>query len=126
MLLIEQIALHLVNQGLGQLASTIFYSYLPDNADNALCVYDTGGMEPDIDLPTKVPTFQIIVRASDYETGKTKLDAVRTALHRKEGATLINGGTFFYYIFAMQEGGHIGRNERGLDEFSINFRTKIR
>jgi len=31
------------------------------------------------------------------------------------------GDTYFYYILANSEGGHIGRNERGLDEFSINF-----
>ncbi len=126
MLLIQEIALHLVNQGLGQLGSSIFYSYLPDDVDDCLCVYDTGGMQPDIDLPTKVPTFQVFISATTYAIGKAKLDAVRTALHRKEGTTLINGGTFFYYIFAMQEGGHIGRNAQGLDEFSINFRCKTR
>lgn len=117
--ILDDIAQFLVDSGIGTIGTNIFKSYLPDTVDTGLAVLDTGGPMPDRDLPTKSPTFQVFVRGADYITGKAKLDAVRAALHQTKNTTI--GNTFFYYILAQSGGGHIGRNERGLDEFSINF-----
>lgn len=124
--LIKQVATYLAAQGLGTLGTTIFYSYAPDSVDDCIVVLDTGGMKPDIYIPTKDPTFQVFIRASTYSAGKSVLNSVRSALHQQKGVNLVSGQTFFYYIYAMSEGGHIGRNDRGLDEFSINFHAKTR
>lgn len=128
MTVVEQIARHLANQGIGTIESTLWWSYLPDNTDQNfnISVLDTGGIKPSIYLPTQTPTFQVFVRAADYATGKAKLDAIRDALHGLINGQLINGETFFYYIYAQAEGGHLGRNEAGRDEFSINFYAKTR
>lgn len=117
--LIDDIAQKLVDSGIGTIGTNLFKSYMPDNVDTGVCVLDTGGPHPDMELPTKSPTFQVFIRGANYRAGRDKLDAVRTALHQTANTTL--GNTFFYYILAQSEGGHIGRNERGLDEFSINF-----
>lgn len=117
--LLDDIAQFLVDNSIGTIGTDIFKSYMPDAADAGVCVLDTGGPQPDKELPTKSPTFQIFIRAADYITGRAKLDAVRTALHQVKNQNI--GNTFFYYILAQSEGGHIGRNERGIDEFSINF-----
>ena len=117
--LLDDIAQYLENEGIGTIGTDIFKSYMPDVVDTGLAVLDTGGPQPDKDLPTKSPTFQIFIRAADYITGRAKLDAVRVALHQVGNEQI--GDTYFYYILANSEGGHIGRNERGLDEFSINF-----
>lgn len=117
--LTNDIAQKLADSGLGTIGTNIFETYLPDAVDTGLAVLDTGGPMPDKYLPTKSPTFQILIRAADYTTGKEKLDGVRAALHQTKNTTL--GNTYFYYILAQSEGGHIGKNERGLDEFSINF-----
>ena len=117
--IIDDIAQYLVDNSIGTIGTNIFKSYMPDSVDTGLSVLDTGGPQPDKELPTKSPTFQIFIRGADYITGRAKLDAVRTALHQIKNTTI--GNTFFYYILAQSEGGHIGRNERGLDEFSINF-----
>lgn len=122
--LIDDIAEYLETEGVGTVATDIFKSYLPDGVDTGVAVLDTGGPQPDKELPTKSPTFQIFIRATDYETGKALLEAVRTALHQVGNEQI--GDTYFYYILAQSEGGHIGRNERGLDEFSINFICKTR
>lgn len=126
MSMISDIATYLAAQGLGTVGTDIFYSYLPDAGDDLLTVLDTGGQQPDIYLPTKEPTFQILIRASTYTAGKTKLDSVRTALHNKYQTTI--GSTYFFFIQAASEGGHLGRNPdtRGLDEFSINFHCRTR
>lgn len=126
MSLISDIADYLATQGLGTVATDIFESYLPDSVDSAIGVFDTGGLKPDTYLPTKEPTFQILIRAVTYTAGKSKLDSVRSALHRVANQTI--GSTYFYFIHAISEGGHLGRNPetRGLDEFSINFRARTR
>jgi hypothetical protein len=123
-MLIDDVASYLQTSGLGTVGTNIFKSYLPDSVDDALVVLDTGGMMPDSYLPTKEPTIEVLIRASSYSDGRDKLDLVRAALHRNDNITM--GSTYFYFIHALSEGGHLGRNERGLDEFSINFHCRTR
>jgi len=125
MTFIEEIARYLQTKSVGTLGTNLFYSYLPDSVDACVAVMDTGGMTPDIDLPTKEPTFQVFIRSTTYDLGKAKMNTVRNELHRLMNTTL-SGGTYVYNVFALSEGGHIGRNERGLDEFSINFKSLTR
>jgi hypothetical protein len=117
--LVDDVAQYLQTAGLGTIGSDLFESYMPDTVDTGICVLDTGGPAPDADLPTHSPTFQVFIRGSNYITGRAKLDLVRSTLHQLANTQI--GNTYFYYILAQSEGGHIGRNERGLDEFSINF-----
>lgn len=111
-------------QGLGTVGTDIFYSYKPGNVDAGIFFLDTSGPAPDGYIPTKRPGFQVFVRAADYDTGKAKFDQVRNLFH-KFANTLV-GSTYFYWILAVSEGGSIGRNEAGQDEFSISFDTLIR
>lgn len=124
MSILNDLATYLQTAGIGTLGTNLFESFMPGTPDNAVGIYATGGPAPDPDLPTHSPTFQVIVRASDYPSGEAKLASVRSALHQV--ANQLIGSTYFYYILANSEGGHIGRNERGLDEFSINFLCKTR
>lgn len=125
MALIDDVASYLQTEGLGTVGTNIFKSYLPETSTGTiLAVLDTGGTEPDRYLPTYEPTFQVYIMAENYSDGKAKLDAVRTALHQQANVTL--GSTYFYFIMAISEGGHIGRNENGKDEFSINFQCRTR
>lgn len=125
MTLIEQVATYLADDlSLGTPGTDIFIGYLPDTPDAAIAVLDTGGTEPSPFIPNKTPTFQVMIRDVDYDTGKAVLDSVR-GLHQKVGE-LVTSETYFYYILAIAEGGHIGRDEAGRDLFSINFRTKTR
>lgn len=126
MSVISEVKQYLIDQGVGD-TSEIFYSYMPDIAqDLTVAVLDTGGVAPDIDLPTYDPTFQIFIRSVDYDTGKTALDTIRGLLHQKTNSQLVGGGKYFYFIHAQSEGGHIGRNDNGKDEFSMNFICKHR
>jgi hypothetical protein len=85
-----------------------------------------GGLEPDRYLPTADPTFQILVRNTSYSAGQSIVDEIVEALHQKENIELVTGGTYFYYIFLFNEPAHIGRDDKGRHEFSINFVCKIR
>lgn len=117
--ILDDLAAYMATNSIGTVGTNLFKSYMPDTVDTGVCILDTGGPMPDKELPTKHPTFQVFIRGADYITGRAKLDAVRALLHQVTNTTI--GNTYFYYILAQSEGGHIGRNERGLDEFSINF-----
>lgn len=123
-MIIEDLAQYLEDEGIGTQGTDIFAGYFPDSVNTGLCVIDTGGVVADIDLPTRAKTIQIFVRGATYEDGQNLIDAVRDLLHQLANTQI--GSYYFYYILALSDGGHIGRNDRGLDEFSINFTALIR
>ena len=124
MSMISDLTTQLATAGVGTDGITLFHSFAPDSPDALVAVLDTGGPEQDKYLPLYDFTFQVYVRATTYAAGKAKLDAVRSALHQKAAVTY--GSTFFHFILAISAGGHIGRDAKGRDEFSMNFRCKIR
>lgn len=126
MIFVDQVAEYLEDQGLGTVSTDIFVGRLPASPDSCIAVINTGGTSPSIDIPDKTPTFQVLVRNTSYEAGENKLAAVRAALHQFQNSTLVTGQTYVYYIYAISEGGHIGLDESGRDEFSINFQCKTR
>ena len=101
-------------------------AFMPDTPDNLIGVYDTGGAEPSRDIPTGDPTFQIVIRNEAYEDGYDLAQEIVTLLHQKRNLELVEGETYFYYLYLMGEPGHIGRDDKGRDEFSINFLCKIK
>jgi len=104
----------------------LFKSRQTESPNNQVVIYDTGGLEPDRYLPTADPTFQILVRNTSYSAGQSIVDEIVEALHQKENIELVTGGTYFYYIFLFNSPAHIGRDDKGRHEFSINFVCKIR
>lgn len=124
MSMIDDIATLLQSLYIGTVGTNIFKSYLPDGDGTRLAVLDTGGTEPDAYLPTREPTFQVFIRADTYPAGQAKLDQVRWALHQQKN--IQTGSTYFYFILAQSEGGHLGVNERGQHEFSVNFHCRTR
>lgn len=123
---IDDIADFLEDNSIGTVGTDIFVGQQPDSPANCVTVLDTGGQRPDIDLPTKRPTFQVLVRNTNYANGAAKLLAIRNLLHNKYNATLVGGGNYFYSINAISEGGHIGQDDIGNDEFSMNFEAWTR
>lgn len=126
MILIEQVGQYLEDQGVGTVGTNIFLGYQPETPDNCVAVILTAGSTPSIDIPTKEPRFQILIRNTNHETGNNKLNTIRDLLHQFKNSELVSGQTYFYYIFAVNEGGTIGRDPNGRDEWSINFYTKTR
>lgn len=124
--MITEIAQHIHNNSLASLATNLFIGHMPESPDNCVAILETGGLTPDIDLPTKKPTFQVLIRNTSYATGRALMLSIRSLFHQKYNTQLINNGTYFLYINVQGEGGHIGRDAIGRDEFSINFVCEIR
>lgn len=127
MSMISEITEYLETNGVGTQGTDLFYSQFPDNDDlPAVVVIDRPGTKPNIDITDiKSPMFQIIVRSATYATGESKLSDVRALLHGVINTYLVANGIYFRRIQATSEGGHIGVNDAGMDEFSINFTTEI-
>jgi hypothetical protein len=124
-MIIDEIADYIISEGIDlTLAEDFFKGYLPDSPNDCVAIFDTGGAEPDRDIPTGDPTFQLIIRSESYETAHDLTKSIVDKLHRKMNFT--QGSTYFYYIFLMGEPGHIGRDTKNRDEFSVNFICKIK
>ena len=97
----------------------------PDQPVECITVLDTGGMQPDSEITAvHEPTFQLLIRAADYDTAKDLADQARVALHGKIAVQA--EGVHFFFIELLNEPGSIGQNERGEEEISANFRCKVR
>lgn len=128
MSVVSEIAEYLEDQGIGTVGENIFYSVLPDDIDQdfELAVIDRPGQAPSPYIKDiHRPQFQILLRAKDYDTGKSVVDQIREALHMTVNQYLIPGGIYFRKILAIQEVGHLGLNDAGRDEFSINFMCEV-
>ena len=124
-MIINEIANYLQTQDIGTKGTDIFLSRQSDSPNDQIVIYNTGGIEPDRYLPTADPTFQIIVRNTNYQTGESLVADIVDALHQVTNVELEEDGTYYYYIFLMGEAGHIGRDDKGRHEWSINFICKV-
>lgn len=123
---IDDVATYLAANGIGTLGTNLFEAFLPPKPDIAVAILETAGLKPNIDVPIFQPSFQILVRDTVYDHGRTVCDNIKTLLHNQYNLTLVNGGIYFYWIRLITEGGHIGQDQTGRDIFSMNFETKRR
>ena len=121
---IDDVASYLATNSVGTVCTDLFKGYLPESPNACVAVLDTGGSQPNPDIPTKEPTFQVMIRSTNYTLGRSKLDTIRSLLHRQANVELVSGQTYFYFILAISEGGHLGRDDNGRDLFSINFHCR--
>lgn len=124
--LINDVAQDIHNQGIAILGSNLFIGHMPDSPDTCVAVYETGGLQPSIELPTNNPTFQVLIRATTYEIGRAIMASIRSHYHQLYNTRLVPGGTYFYSINVQGEGGALPRDPNELDLFSINFMCKTR
>lgn len=113
----------LINGGIS--TDKIKLSRQPDSPVEVITVLDTGGTPPDAELtPIHEPTFQLLIRAADYDSAKALADQCRDILHNRIAVEA--EGVHFLYIRLQNEPGSIGQNERGEEEISANFNAKVR
>ncbi len=112
--MIDNITGLLQSGGFGTENVDIFSAAQPDDPDDCVTVYETGGFKPELHNSVEYPTFQIIVRGKIYATARQKVDDIYKALH---GNTSI-----FMLIQAMQSPGSLGQDQKKRWEFSVNFK----
>lgn len=118
---------YLADNGYGTLGSDLFLGYMPDQ-QNAVVVMETGGQGPYLDYGDDAdqirPSFQVLVRNSNYITGVEKAVDIRSLLMALSNTTI--NTTTYLYIRATGDVAYLGRKAVAAgetNEFSVNFNT---
>ena len=81
-MLIRDIALLLQSEGIGTLGADIFLADRPDEPDDVIAIYDTGGFPAEPELPDLRRTVQISVRGKSYEATYSRIWQIYRLLDR--------------------------------------------
>lgn len=121
MALLDDIGTILINAGQvgGVTGWTLYKSYLPDEPDKAIAIFETGGDPPDQSEGTRydVIRFQLIVRGVEYgyDTAHDKIQTIFNALNDVSYSGYV-------YIFGLQANPlSLGYDVKNRPELSINF-----
>ena len=114
---ILNLAQHLETAGLGTRGQTIFIGEGPPEKKVAVILRDFGGAI-DFELTgVRRLSVQIAVRDTDYAAGKTKAEAVNSALSIRHTAI---GAAYFYEVVPRHEPIAFGREEMAFYTFVLN------
>ena len=122
------IATYLQVQGYGTVGTEIFYGFMPDDPNDAICVYETSGRPSELHRIDQ-PNFQIVVRRGSitnpgYLSCSITIESINTLLHNITN-TVING-TFYININNLQAPFATGYGPEGRAEFKQNYTTQKR
>ncbi len=126
---VDDVAVYLGTQGIGNTSGAsvnVFAGKYPDTPDNIVAVLGLeGGQQPNSNVREFIyPRFQVVIRNTDYDTGASKFQAVRTALHVLIGADFAHHKVLRCHV--QSDGGPIGQDDKDRYEWSINFYAQAR
>lgn len=119
---VPAVTFHLTTPG-----GNCFIGDLPDQPDEAVAIFSTGGPEASTKDGYAQPAIQVMVRGTgDPRTGDTLAQAIYDELHGLRYVTL-PGGTHVVYCAGIQpEPVSLGEDENGRHRYSLNFRFELR
>jgi len=85
----------------------LFWGALPDEPDDAIVIYDTGGMAPERvlgthDIDRENPNVQVNVRSTVLMDGLTLIRAIWRAIGQLQNTVLVPGGSRYIGITPLQ------------------------
>lgn len=112
----SDIAAYLAAQGLGTVATDIFYSLLPDSPDLCTAIFEYAGRPGEYGGGTgaatiEYPRFQVVTRGLTDNAAESRIQAVYAALELVSMETI--GGGFYHAIRAL---GRPAMHPSGRDE----------
>jgi hypothetical protein len=121
------IARYLDSQGFGVHAAPVGWSINaavePATPDTCITVYDTGGESPETAEMDRRPTFQVRVRAPNYEQAWNKLSDIVEHLMRVRAVVL--DGTRYVAFMPTSDILSVGRDENNRHALTCNFRVPL-
>ena len=123
----DEIAQYLADNAIGTQATDLFVGSLPATPGDAIAVLESGGLPPEGSFGAATaslferPRIQIIVRWSDYEAARNKIEAIFKLLEKVSHTSL--GTTRYLRIAAVQSPMFIGRD--GTDRFLLSCNFQI-
>ncbi len=132
-MLLDDIYAYLLAQGVGSAYAPgvlwpMYYAYLPDDHDQAIALFETGGYPPtELNRETENVTFMLHVRGAelDYVVARAKwqeaYDALKDASEEATSPFLLPNIVF---IYTLHDGPMTWNDEKGRPNFTANFRVK--
>lgn len=118
----------LTDEGFGTPGADLFLGFMPDSLRDGVVVMESGGASPletyGSDDDHTRPSFQILIRDSQYGRGKTKADRIMRLFMTI--ANEVVGNTYYQYIFPTSDVISLGKVavlDGETNEFSTNFST---
>ncbi len=103
-------------------ATDLFIGEMPKTPNNCVCIFDTGGYDPESNYVYQRPTIQVRVRGAGggYLAAHEQAQAIRDELHGLHNET-INGAR---YVGIWQEGDiiSVGQDDNKRPNITVNFR----
>lgn len=130
-MILDELARHLQDNGIGTVGTNIFKSYSPDAPNSILIIYETGGDRPqDTFCSTNSatwenPRIQIVTRSTEYQVARNKAeDAFRTLIevtNQTIKASSLDAGSFYLRISSIQSPFRLGVDENSRNLVACNF-----
>jgi len=100
----------------------LFVSEMPEIPDECVCVYDTGGFEPEANFVYERPTVQVVVRGTkgDYVAAYNLIQSIRNTLHALANHT--TNGARYIGIWCQSDIMSLGYDKNHRPMLSVNFR----
>lgn len=127
-MLLDDIKAYLVAQGAVSVPWPIWLGSMPDDTDQAIGIFETGGFPADtLGRENEDVTFQSRVRASrlDYATGRAKWQEIFNLLQDAQatpGSPLLLAG--YTFVQAMHDGPLPWTDDKARPNFTSNWRVK--
>lgn len=132
-MILDEIAQYLHYQGIvtfdpDGVTGDCFISTLPSSPDECVAVYPSGGSQADGKLGYDTPSVQLIVRGTmDPRPALNRAQQIYDTLHGFSHGTFLQNGIWVLNCVGTQSGpAHIGRDQNGRNEYSLNFDLEIR
>jgi hypothetical protein len=124
---LEDIGAYLQVNGLGTLATDIFYKNFDNTATNCIALIDQAGQRAEVslsnDMILKKPELGVRVRNMDDTTAELKARAIYDLLNLKVNTVI--GSTRFKRIVAIAEPFFVSQSKTDLFIYSINFEIQV-
>jgi len=103
-------------------ATDLFVSEMPTTPDACVCIYDTGGEDPEVNYTYERPHVQVRVRGDKggYETAQELAQSIRDTLSGTADYTI--NGARYVGMWALGDVMFIEYDDNQRPEFTVNFR----
>ena len=115
---LDEIVAFLDAEGLGTAWADLFMGSMPDDPDACGCVYETGGIPPDLGFGSSAvrfesPAIQVVFRGApdDYATPRANAKTAFASLAGVEAPTTLTG-TIYNWIHPLQSPFKLGEPDK--------------
>jgi len=127
---IQQLSEYVENNSNYKRGVDLFIGKQPDRKKQVNCIMmrQTGGIGSTGEISDIMDlTVQFVIRNKRYKNGEVIAKEIRDLFHGQHYYNLESGGYEVMYSQCLQDyPAHIGQDENGNDEFSINVHLKVR